>query len=153
MKKFLTAITAFLLIFTFTGCTKQETFKHDTKIYSSAHTYLEITVVNINQFQTAEHLIAPNCLEFEIEINNKTSDNYSGFAIKLSDFNFYFTIPQTIFEMFMYETTPVEKTDYITITPGETKTLYLRIIYSPYYNEEVVIEDDPFILKLCDLRI
>ena len=153
MKKLNYLIIAILSIFIFTSCSKNEKFIHDTKYYSEGNNILEFTVKNINQFEVAEHLTGAHCLEFEIEINNKTPENYIGFAIRLYDFNFYFTEPQSIFEMYMYETTPEEQTEYISVNSSSIKTIFLRVIFNPYYNEKNIVEDDTFVLELCEVRI
>lgn len=153
MKKISCILVLLITIFMLTSCSKEESFVHDTKYYNSGNIQLEFTVKNISQFEMAVHLTGAYCLEFEIEINNKTPENYIGFSIKLYDFNFYFTKPQSIFEMYMYETTSQEKTEYISIDSNSTKTIYLRVIFNKYYNESNIIEDDTFVLELCGVRI
>ncbi len=153
MKKISYLLVAIISIFIFTSCSKEENFIHDTKYYSQGNNQLEFTVKNINQFEVAEHISGAYCLEFEIEINNKTPANYVGFAIRLYDFNFYFTKPQSIFEMYMYESTPQEQTEHISVNSSSMKTIFLRVIFNPNHNEPNIVEDDTFVLELCDVRI
>ncbi len=152
MKKLKYFLIIMLSLFIFTGCANNQSTKfiHNTKKYNND---ISFTVTNIEQFETVKNQFVANALEFEITITNKAASNKAGTMFELDDFNFYFTKPQCIFEMFMYEDNYKNKIDFFTSEPNTTKVIYLRIIFNKVYNEKNNIEDDNFVLELAEVRI
>lgn len=153
MKKFLTAITTFLLIFTFTGCTKQETFEHKIMTITpeaTKNTYkfeVEVNDVTINYYGYSKGLDAT------IKITAMPIYSYIdiGVNINYKSFDFYINYPITINKTYMYIDDKDTEIKDITLQPYETEYLHLQINYRVNnLNNEIL---DNYVIKFCDVRI
>ena len=157
MKKLGALLCALLLgVFVFVGCSGDEdaNFKHDTKTYEDSESKIEMTVKNIEKKQdNSVHIAGAGCLEFEIEVNNKSTSDSNGFSVYLYDFNFYFTKPQSIYEMRLSYPESSNDVERIIVRNGGKQTIILRVYYNNRYNDDFEVEDDCFVLKFLDVRI
>ena len=152
--KYLICILFVSIIF-FVGCSggSDEDFVHDTKYYTDDGYDMEFAVKNIDRADYSVHVKGAGCLTFEIEFNNKSQDAEKIFVIYLADFNFYFTKPQSIFEMCLYYPESETEVESISVKPGKKQTVLLRIFFNNSKNEDFKVEDDCFVLEFCDVRI
>lgn len=151
MKKILTTIIVFLLIFTFAGCAKQETFEHKmTTITPEGSSYkfeIEVKNVTINNYGYSKGLDAI----IKITAIPIRSDIDIAVIIDYKSFDFYINYPITINKTYMYIDNKDTEIKDITLQPNETKYLYLQINYRYNNLDNEIINN--YIIKFFNVRI
>lgn len=140
------------LCFLLTSCkkTEPEIFTHarvefkqngnDSKFY--------ITVTDVDQGLTGLY----NCVTFDLKFETILPYGDTYFLFEKRSFDFYFTEPQSIKDVYLYNTDTFNSDiNSFKVAPNSSKTVHLRIIYNKLTNFS--IENSQYVLLFNNIRI